>query len=306
MPHPVAPSGEQFELRHGALRVVVVEAGGALRSFTDGDVEVIDGYGPNEMCSGGRGQTLAPWPNRVDGGRWSWSGESLQLALTEPENLNAIHGLVRWRAWQCTARSASAVTLHHQLVPEPGWPWPLDIENSYSLDASGLTVRTAMTNLSAVPVPVATGAHPYLRAGTSTVDGCSLHVPAEQWLPTDARGIPTGREPVEGAPHDFRQPARIGTRRLDHAYTDLTRTSLGHCEVSLDTPEGRRTTLWLDDAYRFVQVYTGDTLPEAGRRRQGLAVEPMTAPPNALATGDSLVVLQPGETWAGGWGIRIG
>jgi aldose 1-epimerase len=301
----VAPSGNQFELRHGSLRAVVVEAGGALRSFTDGELEVIDGYGPDEMCSGGRGQTLAPWPNRVDGGRWSWSGQPLQLALTEPENLNAIHGLVRWRPWQWVTTSSAAVTLRHRLLPEPGWPWPLDVENSYRLDAAGLTVRTSMTNLAGVPVPVAAGAHPYLHAGTSTVDECHLQVPAEQWLPTDARGIPTGNEPVAGAAHDFRSAARIGSSQLDHAFTDLTRTALGRCEVTLDRPDGHRTTLWLDDAYRFVQVFTGDTLPDASRRRQGLAVEPMTAPPNALATGDSLVVLQPGETWAGEWGIRI-
>ena len=30
----------------------------------------------------------------------------------------------------------------HRLLPEPGWPWPLDVENSYRLDAAGLTVRT--------------------------------------------------------------------------------------------------------------------------------------------------------------------
>ncbi len=305
MPHAVAPSGEQFELRHGQLRVVAVEVGGALRSFTDGEVQVLDGYGPDEMCNGGRGQTLAPWPNRVDGGRWSWAGQPLQLALTEPENLNAIHGLVRWRTWQCIARSASTVTLRHRLMPEPGWPWPLEVENSYLLEAAGLTVRTSMTNLSGVPIPVAAGAHPYLRAGTSTVDWCSLQIPAEQWLTTDNRGIPTGREPVAGTAHDFRSPARIGPSQLDHAFTELTRTSLGHCEVSLDLPDGRRTTLWLDDAYPFVQVYTGDTLADATRRRQGLAVEPMTAPPNALATGDSLVVLPPGESWTGEWGIRV-
>jgi aldose 1-epimerase len=57
--------------------------------------------------------------------------------------------------------------------------------------------------------------------------------------------------------------------------------------------------------YRYLQVFTGDTLrPE--RQRRGLAIEPMTSPPNAFRTGTDLVVLQPGQTIALEWGIMSG
>ena len=64
-----------------------------------------------------------------------------------------------------------------------------------------------------------------------------------------------------------------------------------------------RVILWMDGAYGFVMVFTGDTLPPE-RRRRGLAVEPMTCAANAFNSGDGLAVLDPGERLTGAWGIR--
>jgi aldose 1-epimerase len=54
-----------------------------------------------------------------------------------------------------------------------------------------------------------------------------------------------------------------------------------------------------------VMVYSGDTLGEPSRRRRGLAVEPMTCPPNMLRTGEGLLVLEPGQTHTASWGIAM-
>ena len=62
-------------------------------------------------------------------------------------------------------------------------------------------------------------------------------------------------------------------------------------------PAGR-VELAVDGAFHWLQVYTGDTLPPDERRRS-VAVEPMTCPPNALADGADLVVLEPGAEWSG-------
>ena len=59
-----------------------------------------DGFAADEMSSGGRGQLLMPWPNRVRDGAYSFDGRDLQLALTEPRRSNASHGLARWAAWR--------------------------------------------------------------------------------------------------------------------------------------------------------------------------------------------------------------
>ena len=80
----------------------MVELGAGLRTYTVGDRSVLDGYLSEEMCSGGRGQALIPWPNRLRDGRFEWDGHGLQTALTEPGQHNAIHGLVRWAPWTVT------------------------------------------------------------------------------------------------------------------------------------------------------------------------------------------------------------
>ena len=304
MGEPLYPSGQQLEISHGEQRAVVVTVGGGLRTYDVGGAPVLDGYAVDEMCEGARGQTLVPWPNRVKDGKWTWEGNDLQLALTEPEQHNAIHGLVRWMPWHVLDHQESVVSLGCASYPQPGYPWPFDVTITYTLDDAGLTVATAVTNQGTSPAPVGAGAHPYITVSTDKVDEATLHVPAATWLPTGDQQIPTGREPVEGSPYDFREPRLIGDVEIDYSYTDLDRDDDGRFRLTLAAPAGGRTvTFWVGPSYDFVELFTGDALPDKARRRRGLGVEPMTAPPNAFVTGESLVVLAPGERWSGEWGI---
>ncbi len=298
------PSGEQVELVHGAHRAVVVEVGGGLREYTVDGVPVIDGYPDTEMCSGGRGQTLIPWPNRIAGGRYEFDGETLQLPLTEPESGSAIHGLTRWANWSVVSRSGSSVVLGHVLHPQPGYPFVLDCRLEYGLSDTGLTVHTVVTNAGDRPAPYGTGAHPYLTVGTDTVDQVTLTVPGGRYLPTDDNGIPTGTADVEGSPFDYRAGRLIGAAKVDHCFTDLARDTAGVAAVTLAAGD-RPVRLWLDASYRYLQVFTGDTLAPA-RRRRGLAVEPMTCPPDAFRSRTGLHVLEPGRGLETTWGIAAG
>ncbi|HST66511.1 MAG TPA: aldose 1-epimerase family protein [Mycobacteriales bacterium] len=286
---------------HGAHRAVVVEVGGGLREYTVDGAPVVDGYAAAEMCSGGRGQTLTPWPNRLADGRYSFGGESFQLPLTEPEKSNAIHGLTRWASWTLASSSASSAVLTHALHPQPGYPFALDCRLEYALSDTGLTVHTVTTNVSDRPCPYGTGAHPYLTAGTDKVDGATLQAPGRRYLPVDEQGIPTGTVDAEGTPYDYRTPRSLDGALLDHCYTDLERDPSGTASVTLRGPE-RAVRLWFGPEYPYLQVFTGDTLPPE-RRRGGLAVEPMTCPPDAFRTGDGLLTLAPGETVSTTWGV---
>lgn len=298
------PSGEQIELRHGSQTAVVVTVGGGVRSYRVDGRDVLDGYAEDAVCDGARGQLLVPWPNRVADGRWEWNGTGRQLALTEPEQHNAIHGLARWAEWRPVERTEDTVTLAVRIPPQPGWDWTLDVTATHRLDVTGLTVTTAITNRGAGPAPVAAGAHPYLTVGTPTVDEASLLLPGRTRILTGEQQIPTGIEPVEGTPFDFLAPRVIGGLRIDHAFADLARDAAGRATLRLQAPDGRWSELWVDEAFGWIEIFTGDALPDPARRRQGLGVEPMSAPPNGLATGEGMVVLDPGEAWRGSWGVR--
>jgi aldose 1-epimerase len=176
------------------------------------------------------------------------------------------------------------VTWRHVVVPQPGWPTSLDCRVTYRLADDGLTVSTTAHNVGASRCLYGTGSHPYLSAGTATVDDARLTVPASSWFEVDERGLPIDRHPVDGTEHDLRESRPIGARVLDHAFGDLGRDDAGRCTVRLTAPDGAGVQLWVDSAYGYLQLFSGDTLP-AGQARRGLAVEPMTCPPDAFNAG---------------------
>ena len=300
-------SGHQYQISAGPYRATVTELGASLRELLFRDEPVISGYEADELPPGGAGQLLAPWPNRIDGGRYAFGGAEFQLALTEPARGNAIHGLTRWTAWTPVSHDPGSVLLRSAPHGYQGYPFGLEIEAGFRLHPdSGLHVAITARNRGSRPAPYGTGSHPYLTARTASVDECELALPAASWLPLDDRGIPSGPPAaVEGTPYDFRRPRTIGATRLDDALTGLDRDSDGRAwaHLSANGGSGARVSLWAGEGYHWLQVFTGDTLgPD--RRRKALAVEPMTCPPNAFVTGDNLLVLQPGETVTHAWGIQ--
>lgn len=297
----LSPSGEQFEIELEDQRAVVVEVGAGLRTYSVAGRDVIDGYGAEEMATAGRGQVLIPWPNRLQDGRYELAGREHQLPLTEPEHANAIHDLVRWVAWFVREREPHRAVLGHVVHPRPGYPFSLELTIEYALSDGGLTVETTATNVGAAPCPYGSGAHPYLTVGNASVDDALLRVPARTALRSDERGIPVGAFPVDGTELDFRVARPIGATRLDDAFTDLERDEAGRATVELRTSDGGRgLTLWVDERYPYLMVFTGDR-PDVDRR--GLAVEPMTCAPNAFRSGDGLVTLEPGDSHTATWGL---
>ena len=300
------PSGKQFLLELGGSSAVVTEVGAGLRSYRVDGAELLDGYDVGQMCSGARGHTFIPWPNRIADGRYRFDDRDHQLPLTEPAAHNAIHGLTRWADWHLAHANGHSVRLQHVLHPQPGYPFSLRCEVTYRLHSGGLAVQTQVTNIGAERCPYATGAHPYLRLDTDLVDGLVVTVPAQSYYPTDDRGIPQARSPVDGTPYDLRAGEPLGTRVLDTAFTDLATDDRGGSAITLRSPSGRMLSLWMDAPYRYVELFTGDSLPEAGRRRRGLGVEPMTAAPNAFRSGDGLLTLDPGDSHTATWELRPG
>jgi aldose 1-epimerase len=313
-------TGTQHEISAGDYRATVTELGAGLRALHYLGRPVIGEYDPDVLPPGASGQLLAPWPNRVDGGRYAINGTRYQLDLSEPANLNAIHGLTRWAGWDvAAARTSEAVLLRHVLLGRSGYPFCLEIEAEYRLAAdSGLQVSITARNAGSTPAPYGTGSHPYLATGTPVIDDCELTLPGGLWLPADERGIPSGPvQDVAGTPLDFQASRPIAGTRLDHALTGLTRDASGRAWARLSSAgtqaasrEGAdvevapvEVALWAGPGYQWLQVFTGDTLDPAHRRR-ALAVEPMTCPPNAFASGMDLLLLEPGDSVTHTWGIQ--
>jgi aldose 1-epimerase len=298
------PSGEQFELRSGGHHAVVTEVGATLRSYRVDGADVIDGFAIDERSSAGRGEVLAPWPNRLGDGHYEFEGQQGQAPLDEPARSNAIHGLVRWLPWNAVSRTSDAVTMACVLHPQPAYPWRLSLQVEYRLGQDGLTVVSEATNLTDHTAPFGLGFHPYLTPGTPTVDTATLVLPARRRLLVDDRALPTGDAELAGTEFDFAAERPVGSLVLDTAYTDLVRDEDGRARARLRGADGRAVTVWVDDTFRHLMVFTGDTL-EPERRRRSIAIEPMTCPPDALRSGTDLIRLEPGASWSGTWGVVV-
>ncbi|MDC5699325.1 aldose 1-epimerase family protein [Intrasporangium calvum] len=296
-----APTGQQWTIGRGPFEASVVEVGGGLRSLTMDGAPLVAGFGADEPCQSGRGQQLMPWPNRIRDGRYTWQGKQQQLPITEVPKGNASHGLVRWAIWELIELEPDSVTVGYRLYPQPGWDHPLDLRTTYVLDDTGLVVTAAARNVGTAPAPFGYGAHPYLAIGDTALDDVWVKVPASTWLQTDERGLPTGRAAVADTPLDLRTGRPLGDTKLDTPFTDVLRDPDGMWRCTVATGAAGRIDLWADDAFPWLQVFTG--VVEKGLGQPGIAIEPMTCPAEAFNSGDSLITLAPGDEWTGTWGI---
>ncbi|MER2137870.1 MAG: aldose 1-epimerase family protein, partial [Arthrobacter sp.] len=246
------------------------------------------------------GILLAPWANRIAGGRWELNGQEQQLDITEPKLHNAIHGLLRNTGYTAEEHSTDCLVLRAEIFPQHGYPFHLLHSVRYSLDDDGgLRVRQGLTNVGGGTAPFALGAHPFLRLGEVPSEELTLRVDAALRLSTDEALIPTGEVPVHGA-DDLRGGARVGGLDLDSAFTGLTARD-GLFRHELTAPDGRSVQLWAEQDFGYVHVFVTDKFPG---RACAVALEPMTAPANCFNSGDGLRWLEPGAEFSAEWGIR--
>lgn len=301
----VPATGTQYQLVRdtpiGRAEAKIAALAGALRSYSVDGTEYVETYPDSSLPPSACGILLAPWPNRVAGGQWTLDGRTQQLDITEPSLGNASHGLLRNTGYTPAGTpTAGSLTLQAEIFPQHGYPFHLVHTATYGLDDDGgLRVRQQLTNVGAARAPFALGAHPFLRVGSVPVEDLTLTVPGRTRLRVDEQLIPTGQESVSGA-GDFRAGRRIGNLLLNTAYTDLEPED-GEYRHRLQAPDGSGVMLWSGPEFGYVHVFVTDAFPA---RSRAVALEPMTAPANALNSGEGLRWLEPDQSFAAEWGIR--
>ncbi|MEU0569570.1 aldose 1-epimerase family protein [Nonomuraea sp. NPDC005983] len=276
------------QLAGGGYIAQVSPRGAALRTLRHGGRDLITTWPADGPVPYFAGTILAPWPNRVGGARYAFDGESHELPVTEPERGHALHGLVSDVDWQVVELLSvedehAFVRLAHTITPTPGYPFTLRLQVVHRLDSHGLTTTVTARNEGERPAPYGCGPHPWL------VGGDELHLPASRVLLTGPALLPESLADVAATPYDFREARPLDGTVLDHAFTGL---SAGEARVG-----GVRVT-WDPAVLPWVQVCTGRQLDY-----EGVAVEPMTCPPDAFNSGTDLVVLAPGDEHEASWTI---
>jgi aldose 1-epimerase len=306
-PTPASPSADQIILTGGGTEAVIVTLGAALRILTQDGSPLVDGFTAHEPIPYGRGQLCIPWPNRIGKGQYTWDGVPIQAGLNEPGRMAALHGLARWAIWDVRSQADDNVVLGYRLCPQDGYPFLVDFEISYTVSAEGLAVELTARNKGTNDAPYGFAAHPYLRVGDSHIDDCRLHLSARKVVLTDEVLLPREVVSVTGTDYDFSGTASLAGRDIDNAYTDIDVDADGLSWGTLWGPGGAdATSMWWEaSTCSWFQVCTGDAfLPEW--RRRGVALEPMTCPPNAFQSGDGVIRLVPDGKSVVRWGIKRG
>lgn len=297
----LSPTGDQFELTRGGSRAVITQVAAALREFSVDGVHLTEPYSDSVTPPFGDGIVLAPWPNRVRDGKWVLDGQTLQLDITEPARDNALHGLLRVAPYLVVERAESSITLAATVYPQHGYPFRVATTVTYELVDGGLRVIHTATNESGAPAPVAFGTHPFFRIGDVPTEEVTLTLHAGTRFDVDDRLNPLAEVPVDGD-FDLRGGRLVAELELDTAFGGLA--PVDRVVATLTAPDGRRVSLWQDENHGYSQVFTTRSFPKDGGLGLAVAVEPMTAPPDALNSGLGLKWLEPGETWSVEWGIQ--
>jgi aldose 1-epimerase len=302
------PTGQQFTITRDVdgrrLRATITEVAATLRELTVDDVDLVEPFAEEKRPAKGQGIVLAPWGGRVAGGDWQLDGETQRLPITERDKGNASHGLLRFSPYRLLEHDESKVLLQATIHPQTGWPFLIDTFVTYELTDDGLRVTHEAINAGAERAPWACGAHPYLAVGGTPADELTLTVPAARvfnavdLIPTEETLV----DAMDASAPDLRGGRRLTELDIDHNYAGLDFVG-GVATSSLVDSEGRGAELWQDASFPYAVVFTPSDFPAIDGVRHAVAVEPMSAPANALNSGQGLVWLEPGEHWRGQWGI---
>jgi galactose mutarotase-like enzyme len=243
---------------------------------------------------------LHPWANRLGGATYRAAGRSVELDLGSPllqleEHGLAIHGVVGpWLPWRVREQRATpggamlAARLEYTTDDLlTAFPFPHALVQEVSLDAGGLTVTTSLTPAGDGAVPITFGYHPYLHLPGLDRESWRVELPAMRRLLLDERQVPSGEE-----------EAFAGlTGALDRDYDDGFAGLADGVRFALEAA-GRRIEVTFLEGYPYGQVF-------APPGKDFVCIEPMTAPANALQSGDGLRLVDPGATFQAAFRISV-
>ena len=290
-------SGEGFDsitLRSGDSRThaeFVPSANMVCCSLRHDGAELLDeGRGLEAYAQ--RGKTMGipllhPWANRLAGFEYAVAGK--RVVLPHEEQLipvdgatglpihGVVPGLLRWHAKQSEPGSLIATLDWSSRELLALFPFPHELMIEVVIGSGTLEIATTLRSAGEGSVPVSFGFHPYLRIPSSSRDAWQVTLGAFRRLVLDERMIPTGeREPIA------RRSVYLEDLGFDDAFDGLA------VPAEFTATDGEYTLMVeFLDGFSYAQVY-------APVGKDFICFEPMTAPTNAINSGDGLRLVAPG------------
>ena len=282
--------GEQLSIsRRDEKNLSIAEFGvfgGQISHLVLGGVEVIPKFSGEDARARVFGYTLAPWPNRLQDGKYQVDGIDYQIPKLDSQN-NANHGLLLDEKMEVLSHDSDSLKLFYSFGKDAHYPFAIDLEIEFSLEENALVTRATATNNSLNAAPFAIGFHPYFLMGSKfTVSAGFTHR-----VVTDDRMLPVSAKKVSRLDLNQDSP-ELAT--LDDCY-------YGSNEVLVTNSSGAFEIRGLENINYFM-IYR----PPAQVFAQGsaLAIEPMSHLTNVFATDMASAQILPGESKSYSYEIR--
>ena len=279
-----------FEINSGNFKAKINSYGASLISLSNNEFNLIESNTREGLYAG---SVLAPWPNRIKDGRYSFNDEMFELPINEKSKNNALHGLVAHSDWQPVSSSGSSITLEHILDMPKIYPGKLKLQIKYEFIDNYLEIKIDALNIGNKKAPYGVSIHTYFVAGQNLKNNqLFLQLPSSEFMQVDLeRLLPLGIEKVDSTEFDFRILKQISNLFIDHAFkadTDLPP------RVRLINESKLGVELEFDESTKWIQVHTADRDGKEDAR-MAIAIEPMSCPPDAFNSALDLITLEPNE-----------
>jgi len=278
--------------------IILPQYGAMLHAFVvekDGSMfNVIDNYSntdeiEKDLSTSFKSSKLSPFVCRIPAGKYVYDGHEFELQHKFMDG-SAIHGLLYNRPFKQTdsffdEQKASVLFKYNYKEEDDGYPFNYTCEIRYTLlPQNTLQVQTTIINLDDLPIPMADGWHPYFTLG-GKADDWLLYFDANALVEFDEKLVPTGRL----LPYDtFHEPRRLGNTGFDNCF--LLNINEGYAACTLRNEHtGLQLNLFPDATYPYLQLYTPP-------HRNSIAIENLSAAPDAFNNKMGLLMLQPRHT----------
>ncbi len=275
-------------------------------------VSICDGFASGDELKyqgSARFFIMAPFANRIPNGIYRFNGQTYMLKPSNPLYPKVRHGLAKDIDFRINKITQDESRLMIELITQEirpgrfeGYPFELDMVIRFILTDNKLEVNVMGSNLGDRPLPFYAGWHSYFKTSTQGIDHCQLVIPAKKVIKTDINDIPLQEIDclidIDNQPElDFRpnKPNIIGSRQLDHGYTDLIPDPDGLIRSSLIDLDNRLKINLIQEKGTVI-AFTGDTIQY--RPRSSLAIEPVECFTNAFNRPDCLneITLKPEDS----------
>jgi aldose 1-epimerase len=300
------PQFVELKLDSGtAVTATISTAGAALKRLTVGGTDLITITTGHDLNPYADGLVMAPWANRIDGGKWALDGQELQLEINDPSMNNAIHGLVSQTVFEIANRTESSLKLSTLIQPTAGYPFKLEISVTYELTSDGIEVRHNAINLSENAAPFVVGAHPYLQISGTPTEKLEIKSSVRTVDLVNERKIPIGKQEISGSEFDITDWRELSTCHFDHGFSNLVRDSNGRAHHLLRSPSGEVLDIWQSAEMKYAFIFTPDFYTNNADQtpRTAIAIEPQTGPANAFNSKEDLIWIEPNQAFDASWGL---